>query len=167
MNDQQGDFFVPAQVRPSNIFGQGIFATQPVTKGTIVCFFSLNGHVITESEFLHAVQTDEKNIIRSGTRYVGHYFVYTDKPVLCNYVNHSLDPNLLCHCGICFARRDIAVSEELTVDYRTLIDDTDIGVYNDIKTDQPIKGFNARQTLLRTAKELIAILNETPDDWQG
>ena len=167
MTDEQGHFYVEAEVRDSNIFGKGIFTTRPVKKGTVVCFFSLEGQVITESQFLEAIQAGDKNITRSGTRYVGQYFVHNDKPVLCNYVNHAFDPNLLCHCGICIARRDIPIGEELTVDYRTLIDDTDIGIYNDIKTNQPIKGFSAKETLLRTARELIEILTETPDDWQG
>ena len=63
-------------------------------------------------------------------------------------------------------RQDIAAGQELTVDYRTLIDDTDLGVYRDASSGQEIRGFSARQTLLQTARELISILEADPD-WQG
>ena len=56
--------------------------------------------------------------------------------------------------------------EELTVDYRTLIDDTEVGIYNDATTGRPIRGFSARETLLRTARQLIDLVESIPD-WCG
>ena len=54
----------------------------------------------------------------------------------------------------------------LTLDYRTLVDDTDVGVYHDATSGREIRGFNARETLLRTARELIEIV-EGIDGWAG
>jgi hypothetical protein len=69
--------------------------------------------------------------------------------------------------GTIIARRAIAAGEELTLDYRTLIDDTDVGLYRDAITGREIRGFTARQTLLHTARELIEILEQLGEDWQG
>ena len=157
--------FIPTQIRPSQ-FGQGIFTTAPVPKGTVICFFSLGGKVITEQQFLEEVQKGNPSVIRTGTRYVGRYFVYGQDDADHNYVNHSFTPNCLCHCGIVLARRAIDTGEELTVDYRTLIDPTDIGTWRDATTNETIKGYPAKETLLRTARELIEIV-ETIPDWEG
>jgi len=157
--------FIPTQVRPSQ-FGNGIFTTAPVPKGTVVCFFSLGGQVITEDQFLKEVQNNNPEIIRTATRYVGRYFVHGQPDADHNFVNHSFTPNCLCHCGIVLARRNIATGEELTVDYRTLIDATDIGTWRDATTNRQIKGYPAKETLLRTARELIEIIESIPD-WTG
>src|SRR5579859_6296361 len=145
--------FVPVEVRDSNIFGKGLFPLEGVKRGTIVCSFTTDAKVITEREYMDAIEKNEYLIVRTGTRYVGKYFTHTEEPdTELNFFNHSFEPNLLCHCGVVIALRDIAVGEEFTVDYRTLVDSTDIGVYNDAKSGQVIKGFSARETLLRTTR---------------
>jgi hypothetical protein len=42
-----------------------------------------------------------------------------------------------------------------------------VGVYNDAESGTPIKGFTAKQTLLRTAKQLAELAESLDDDWQG
>ena len=159
--------FIRVEVRPSTIFGSGLFPLDPVPRGTVVCSFTTDSRIITEDEYVKAVADEKYLIVRTGTRYVGKYFTYTDDPNSdWNFFNHSFDPNLLVHCGIVVATRDIAPGEELTVDYRTLIDDTQVGVYNDATTGRPIRGFAARDTLLRTARHLIDLVESIPD-WRG
>lgn len=160
--------FVPVQVRPSNIFGKGLFPTADVRRGTIICSFTTDARVVTESQYLDAIRSNDYLIVRTGTRYAGKYFSCTDQPDTdVNYFNHSFTPNLLVHCGLVIALRDIASGEEFTIDYRTLIDATDVGVYNDAASGQPIKGFSARQTLLRTTKQLLELLEKLDDKWEG
>ncbi|HEY8667966.1 MAG TPA: SET domain-containing protein [Tepidisphaeraceae bacterium] len=160
--------FIPSEVRPSTIFGKGLFPLRAVKKGTIVCLFTQDGQVITESEFVEAVRRDIYLILRTGTRYAGRYFTHLkDDAANLNFINHSFDPNLLCHCGVVIARRDIPAEEELTLDYRYLVDSTDVGIYNDAQTGEPIRGFSARETMLRTAKEMIAILESVEKGWEG
>jgi SET domain-containing protein len=158
--------YCATEIRESTIFGKGLFATEPIKRGKIICFFPIGAQVITEERFLQAVVSEERAIVRTGTRFAGKYFTVGNEDQPYTFLNHSFTPNLLCHCGIVLARRDIAVGEELTLDYRTLIDDTDIGIYSDAASGQEIRGFSARQTLLQTASELADIIKDIPD-WQG
>jgi len=158
--------FIKTKVGDSTIFGRGLFAGEPVSRGKIICFFAIGSEVISEDRFLQAVRDKEAGIVRTGTRYAGKYFTHGNEQEPYTFINHSFEPNLLCHCGIVIARRDIEVGEELTLDYRYLVDDTDIGVYHDAATDRAIRGFSARQTFLDTALELIEII-ESDKLWQG
>jgi hypothetical protein len=158
--------FIATEVRTSTIFGKGLFAAEAVPKGKIICFFSDGAEMITEEQFLQAIQADNRPIIRTGTRHAGKFFTHGNEHQPYTFLNHSFTPNLLCHCGMVMAKRDVSANEELTLDYRTLIDDTDIGIYSDAATGREIRGFSARETLLRTSRELIEIL-EGIDGWMG
>ena len=159
---------VPVEVRPSKIFGRGLFALYPIRRGTFLCSFSMDAKLITEAEFLQAVAEDRQPIVRTGTRYIGKYFTYTETPdAQLNFFNHASEPNCLVCCGVVISLRDIDVDVELTIDYRTLIDDTDLGVYNDASTGTTIKGFNAKQTLLRTAKQLVELAESLDETWDA
>jgi hypothetical protein len=158
--------FIQTQVKPSNIFGRGLFTAEPVQKGKIVCCFTSGAKVITEDQFLRGIRDETHLIVRTGTRYAGKYFTVGNEHQPYTFINHSPEPNLLCHCGMVMALRDLSSGEELTLDYRTLIDDTDLGIYNDAKTGEPIRGFSAKETLLRTARQLIELV-EGVDGWEG
>jgi hypothetical protein len=158
--------FIRAEVRPSAIFGKGCFALNAVERGTIVCSFTTGSRIITEDEYLEACRTENLPLMRTGTRYAGRYFTVGNENEPYTFINHSFDPNLLCHCGVVLARRNLEAGEELTLDYRFLIDETDIGIYNDAKTGREIRGFPARETLLRTARELIELVNAIAE-WEG
>ncbi len=158
--------YVATEIRPSTIFGKGLFALEPIPRGKILCFFSIGADVITEERFLEAVRNEEHMIVRTGTRCAGKYFTVGNETQPYTFINHSFTPNLLCHMGVIIARRKIEAQEELTLDYRTLIDDTDIGLYSDAVSGKEIRGFSARETLLRTARELVDILSED-ENWQG
>ena len=160
--------FIPVEVRPSTIFGKGLFPVQDVRRGTILCSFTIDSKLITEAEYLSAIQENRYVVVRTGTRCVGKYFTYTEETETdLIFFNHSFDPNLLVHCGIVIALDNIPAGQELTIDYRYLIDDTDIGIYNDAKSGQPIRGFPPRQTLIDTSRRLIALLETLDDAWQG
>ena len=112
------------------------------------------------------MRENDRPIVRTATRLAGKYYTIGNEAEPYTFLNHSFTPNLLCHVGVVLARRDIAANEELTLDYRTLIDDTDIGIYSDAVSGREIRGYSARDTLLRTAAELTDILKDI-DDWQG
>src|SRR4051812_2312016 len=159
--------FIRADVRPSTIFGKGLFASERVPLGKIICFFPMGADLMTEDRFLEAVPKNEQPLVRTATRYAGRYYTHGNEAEPYTFINHSFAPNLLCHCGVVMANRDIAEGEELTLDYRTLIDDSDVGVYRDAVTGKEIRGFSARQTLLRTTRELLGILERLGEDWEG
>jgi hypothetical protein len=122
--------------------------------------------VITEAEYLAAIRAGHHPIIRTGTRYAGQNFTHGNEREPYTFLNHSFSPNLLCHCGIVLARQAIGAGDELTLDYRTLIDDTDIGIYADAATGREIRGWSGKETLLRTARELVEIV-EGIEGWTG
>jgi len=159
--------FIRSEVRSSTIFGKGLFTLEKVSLGKIICFFPIGAEVIDEERFLKAIQKDEQPIVRTATRYAGRYYTHGNETEPYTFINHSFTPNLLCHCGIALADRDISEGEELTLDYRTLIDDSDIGVYRDAVTGKEIRGLSARQTLLRTTRQLLGILEKLGEDWEG
>ena len=160
--------FVAVEVRPSLIFGNGLFPRQTIRRGTIVCSFTTDAEIITEAEYLDAIRNERYAIVRTGTRYIGKYFTHTDDPDAdLNFFNHAFTPNLLVHCGVVIALREIPAGEELTIDYRYLIDDTETGVYNDATTGLPIRGFAARHTLLDTTRQLLALLESLDDQWEA
>ena len=157
---------VVTEIRPSSIFGKGLFAAESIERGKIVCFFAIGAWVITEERFLKAVTDSEHTIVRTGTRYAGKFFTIGNESEPYTFLNHSFTPNLLCHCGIVIARKMIEIGEEMTLDYRMLVDDTEMGIYRDAASGREIRGFSARQTLLQTAREMIEIV-EGITDWQG
>ena len=159
--------YVQCEVRQSGIFGKGLFATAPIRKATIVCFFPIGAEVITEAQFLEAVKENRQPTVRTATRYAGLYYTCGNEKEPYTYLNHSFEPNLLCHCGVIIARRDISAGEEMTLDYRTLIDDTDVGIYRDAVTGREIRGFSARQTMLRTAREMMELIESVDECWDG
>src|SRR3954471_7350880 len=145
-----GVMFVKAEVRDSGVAGKGVFTAEPVGKGTVVGCFTLGSAVATEAEYVRACAERRNPLMRTGTRYVGQYFTYGNEAASYTYMNHSFEPTLLLHCGVLFAKRDLSEGEELTIDYRYALDDTDIGVYADSASGTEIRGYPAKDTLLRT-----------------
>ena len=158
--------FVRTEVRETGRYCKALFAAEAVRRGTIVCSFTLGAEVTTEEEYVNAVAEGRQPVMRTGTRYAGRYFTFGNVDALYNFINHSFTPTLLCHCGVVLALRDLKAGDELTLDYRTLIDTTNVGIYNDAVTGREIRGLSARETLLKTARELVALV-EGVEGWEG
>ena len=158
--------FIKTDVKESGIFGKGCFAAEAVPKGKIVCCFTLGAEVITEEQFVRGCAEGVRRILRTGTRYAGRYFTVGNEAEPYNYINHAFEPNLLSHCGLILAKRDVAPGEELTLDYRLLVDPSDVAAYDDAATGRPIRGVTAREAILRSARELIALV-EGVEAWEG
>ena len=158
--------FVKTEIRETGRYGRALFAAGPIARGTIVCSFTLGSDVTTEDEYVRAVAENRQPVTRTGTRYAGRYFTFGNVDAPYNFINHSFRPSLLCHCGVVLALRDLEAGDELTIDYRTLIDTTDVGLYHDAVTGREIRGLGAKETLLKTARELIALV-EGIEAWEG
>ena len=158
--------FVRTETRQTTNYGKALFAAEDIRRGTVVCCFTLGSDVTTEDDYVRGVAEGRQPLTRTGTRYVGKYFTFGNVDAPYNFINHSFTPTLLCHCGVVLALRDLKPGDELTIDYRTLIDTTDTGIYNDAVTGREIRGLGARETLLETARELIALV-ESVEGWEG
>ena len=158
--------FAKTEVRQTERYGKALFAAERVRRGTIVCSFTLGSDVTTEDDYVRGVAENRQPLTRTGTRYAGRYFTFGNVDAPYNFINHSFTPSLLCHCGVVLALRDLEAGDELTLDYRTLIDTTDVGIYNDAVTGREIRGLSAKETLLKTARELIALV-EGVEEWRG
>lgn len=115
---------VRVTVRPSLIHGLAVFADQPIARGTAVWRFSPGFDLALDPSVLDGVCS----LQRQRLLHYGYIDARLGQYVLCcddaRFLNHSPQPTLSQDLssephGIDRAARDIAVGEELTVDYGT------------------------------------------------
>jgi SET domain-containing protein len=118
-----------ATLKPSATHGIGVFAVQAIPKGCRTIFSTGMGEYIPVSKAeVEALPTHSRELIENFCLFdEDHYFVpdFGFKLMdLSVYLNHSATPNLISvDEGEFFeASRDIAVGEELFVDYGTIVD---------------------------------------------
>lgn len=144
----------------SPISGTGVFANEDIKQGEVIMLWSLKAFVVSENEYNEAQKANNQIMIQTGCRYVDGIFLYTDeKPRLENYVNHSFTPNMLYHCGICFAKTDIKTGDELTTDYRYVLAVNDANSFIDQITGINVDGVDSLTCLQQTTKELLDLLS--------
>src|SRR5690606_1324628 len=117
----------------------------------------VGANIMPESEYQEEQRKGNEYVIKTGVRYVGKYFLYKDKIEDEEYINHSFDPNLLYHCGICFAARDIQEGEELSLDYKYIFAENDVTMFKDNETDIQVNGIPPKRALVETAKQLLEL----------
>jgi SET domain-containing protein len=157
---------VKTEVRPSPIAEEGLFALEPIKKGTIVAILSYQAKIMSEDEYQMHQRNGNELIVKTAVRWVGDYFLYLDAIGHEEYINHSSDPNLLYHCGICFALRDIQPGEEMTAKYQYFLARQDVHAFVDSATGEHVDGLPPREALLKSAKELVAFL-QGMEEWAG
>ncbi|MEY4641256.1 MAG: hypothetical protein RLZZ227_1250, partial [Pseudomonadota bacterium] len=86
-----------------------------------------------------------------------YHTVSTDWPDDC-YVNHSFTPTGLWHLGFVFALRDLQPGEEVTMDYRFVINDNEEMPWLDNETGQKIIGYTWEENLRKSTEQLLVIL---------
>ena len=101
-----------AEVRPSAIEGQGLFATTPITTGEVV--MQLGGQLIDDTTLVGLSPPYSSLTVASGL----HLLIDPSHPV--RFGNHSCDPSLWhADATTVVARRQIKPGEEMTIDYAT------------------------------------------------
>ena len=112
-----------AEVRPSAIHGQGLFAREPIAEGEIVCI--KGGHVFDRRR-LAELQPDvgPAEIQITEDLFIGPVRA-EDREGGMIFSNHSCEPNIGVKGQIVFvAMRDVEGGEELTHDWAMTDDDT-------------------------------------------
>lgn len=113
---------IPTRLAPSNIHGLGVFATEPVAKGTPVWRFVKGFDMEYEPKILDTLPEH----VRTFFSHYGYVDRHLNRIIMCiddgRFVNHSSTPNLDTDYsqdphGLDVALRDIAAGEELTMDY--------------------------------------------------
>lgn len=152
-------------VKDSGIQGSGLFADEPIKMGEVVMIWSVDCSIIKEADYNKEQANGNENMVKTGARFVDGIFLYTDdRPRLENYINHSADPNILYHCGVCFALHDIVKGEELTVDYSHVLAAGDYNGFHDAKTGLYVDGLDSLECLRQTTAMLTALLSKVKDD---
>jgi hypothetical protein len=141
--------------------GTGLFAGEDIRKCDVVMIWSMECFIISEQDYNEEQKKGNKVMIDTGARFVDGYFLYTDtKPRLENHVNHSFDSNMLYHCGVCFAKKDILKGEELTVDYRYVLAKGDAARFVDTTTGATVDGVDSLTCLKETTEDLLNLLKQ-------
>ena len=150
---------VQSSVRPSCIAGMGLFVDQPVSKGSVVAIFTHGLCLINEEEYNSRTLAGDQTVIRTGCRFVDETYICRETEELEpeDYVNHSFSANLLYHCGICFALRDLIPDEELTVNYQYLLSEDEPGFF-DVRTNRYVAGLSAHRSLYQSSLKLSALM---------
>ncbi len=145
------------KVKQSHISGTGLFTNEFIKKGDIVMLWNVDAFLTTEKDYLQKQRAGDPVMIVTGVRYIDNYFLYTDGNYrIENYINHSFEPNILYHCGICFAMNDIYKNEELTTDYTYLLSEHDVP-FTDKITGKKVCGVSSISCLKETTRQLADI----------
>jgi hypothetical protein len=100
----------------SCIDGEGIFAGEPIPKGTIAFYYSSNDVYIAKKEFQFLSNFEKSQIYKFGVEDEYGNWIVTEGDA-----NHSCDANILSifvdglYCDITV--KDIQIGEEITIDY--------------------------------------------------
>jgi hypothetical protein len=151
---------IQAAVGDSAISGKGLFTQEPVRKGTVVSIHAADSIVVTEEQYQEEQRKGNELAIRTGIRWIGKYFLYAREMRPEAYINHSTDPSLLYHCGISFARRDLPIGAELTIDYSLFLAEDDVDSFSDSARESDVTGLPPREALLNSTEQLLRLLNE-------
>lgn len=147
-------------VKKSTVSGSGIFADEDIKKGDVVMIWSIDCNIITETNYNIEQANGNQNMIKTGARFVDGYFLYTSEtPRVEDNMNHSFNPNILYHCGICFALRDIECGEELFVNYKYVLSKGDHAGFVDEQTGIYVDGMDSIDCLKETTTQLLILLN--------
>lgn len=162
------------EVRNSEIEGRGVFLKQHVGKGELLIIYTYGISELIQKEHHDEACRDMDNsphpdIVNSSVRYVHNWFIYDayTKHDTCfgsrdgDFVNHSFDPSMIYHCGLCFAARDLKPGDELTVDYRYFLSE-DVEGFADLKSGRHIKGVDGKKAFISSLKKLNEIFKNDP-----
>ena len=142
--------------------GQGAFLTEPVAQGrVIVAPTDVKSANIRHRDHLDTLPRDHPDVESSIRWFEQTHTICPEWDDEC-YLNHSFDPCGLWHLGFVFARRELPIGTELTLDYRLIIGDHEKMPFLDSLTGREIIGLPWRQKMLASTRELLALVEEFP-----
>ena len=154
---------IKVKVCESPLHGMGVFAEEDIKKSKIISIWIDDAIIITQAEYLDKQAQGDEIAIKSAVKLVDDLFMYypnsdpSEDPF--TYINHSENENVLYHCGILFAKRDIKKGEELTINYRYILARNDYCKLKDTTSKKFIDGVEGRTALIASAKELLDLFN--------
>ncbi|MCW0233795.1 MAG: SET domain-containing protein-lysine N-methyltransferase [Ferrovibrio sp.] len=114
---------VPTYTAASRIQGIGLFAAEPIAKGTLIWRFEPGfDRIIPQSDFETLPPVARAFVDRYGyttPQIAGGWVVSLDNT---RFINHSTAPNTDNATPVTYAARDIAQDEEITCDYGEFCD---------------------------------------------
>ena len=135
--------------------GQGIFLNQQVRAGQVLVYPDAIPETLSFAQIL--ARPDREVAVAATVRWFEErYTVSLDWPDEC-YINHSFEPTGLWHLGFVFARRDLTLGTELTIDYRHLLAPGQVEAFRDAESGQEIVGFSWAESLSGSAQELAQL----------
>ncbi|MGV3592077.1 MAG: SET domain-containing protein-lysine N-methyltransferase [Gammaproteobacteria bacterium] len=136
--------------------GKGVFLKQAVKRGQVVVAPDAINKLYNHEERAALVpgSPEDEACVRWFETW---HTVSTDWPDEC-YVNHSFTPSCLWHLGFIFALRDLQPGDEVTVDYRFVINDNEVMPWLDNETGKQIVGYTWEENLRKSTEQLLAIL---------
>lgn len=151
---------IETEVKNSSISGRGLFSRQSVKKGEVVAILTHSCPTMSERQYQNEQEKGNEVIIMTAVRWVGDLFAYGDSIGPEEFINHSFDPSMLYHAGICFATRDIAPGDELTADYRFFLAENDVYRFTDAETGKLVDGLGPKRALADSATALVRLLED-------
>lgn len=153
--------FFRTAVRRSALHDEGLFADEPIPRASIVGIFGLHAKLTTEAEYQRQQLEANYEHVQTGVRWIGDYFMYDTDILPEDFINHASAPNLIYHCGIAIAGRDIAQDEELSIDYRFILARQDVNAFADPETGEMISGLAPEEAFRRSAMAVLDLLVTT------
>jgi len=151
---------VPTEIKDSLIANKGVFSILEIPKGKIVGLLPYQAKLISRRGYQKGQAEGDNLIIMTGVRWIGDYFIVGDEITNEEYINHSEKPNLLYHCGILIALRDIKPYEELTVNYQYFLAEIDYCRFIDNVSNKEVDGLTGIDSLKNSCVELLKLLSE-------
>lgn len=148
-------------IAPSQIpnAGQGVFLAEPVRRGSVIVAPDRIDQTLSHQQFELLPNGSEE--INSSVRWFdGHYTVCPEWTDEC-YINHAFEPTGLWHLGFVFAKADLAIGTEITMDYRYILGENCSPEFIDSLTQQPIIGLPWQQVINDTTRGLLSLLQPT------
>ena len=146
------------KVAPSAIpqAGKGLFADAVINRGSVIIAPD-NVHTVWPEAKLRTYAADSIEVESSVRWFEDHFSLTPEWSDEC-YVNHSFTPNAQWHLGFIFALREIAMDEEITMDYRYVIGSGEKMPFRDSVTGREIVGLPWDECLRGSAEVLASIV---------
>jgi SET domain-containing protein len=108
------------EIKPSNIHGLGVFATQDIKKGSKICDYY--GEEISWKEFREKYGAYKDNSLNTyPMRRIWRIIVAKEEPYksenVVNYINESLEANVILKKRVLYTKTDIKQGEEFFLNY--------------------------------------------------